>query len=163
MAANIIDLLMAMLNGRVRCCSVSAMSGVFDMPNYPVPIAAGRLPPEQLKKTAGGIEHKGLHIWYAGHATSNFDAVLTVGLTSQGSGSTAPATSWQRFADSHKKVAGSIDELDFIVHMTCIRHRSQPMPISVCRRLNGWETDMIVETCNTWLPARPARTCGNLG
>ena len=91
-------------------------SGVFDMPNYPVPIAADRLPDEQLKKRLGGNEYKGLHIWYAGHPTSIFDAVLTgkpykprVWIDRSGNKLAAVADA--------EKVKRVIDELDFIVHM----------------------------------------------
>ena len=123
-------------------------SGVFDMPNYPVPIAADKLPDEQLKKRLGGIEHKGLHIWYAGHITSIFDAVLTgkpykprVWIDRSGNKMAAVADS--------QKVKRVIDELDFIVHMY-MYPTSFSAYADILLPTEEWlETDMIVETCNT--------------
>ncbi|MCR5667154.1 MAG: molybdopterin-dependent oxidoreductase [Eubacterium sp.] len=123
-------------------------SGVFDMPNYPVPIAADKLPDEQLKKRLGGIEHKGLHIWYAGHITSVLDAVLTgkpykprVWIDRSGNKLAA-------LADA-QKVKKVIDELDFIVHMY-MYPTSFSAYADILLPTEEWlETDMIVETCNT--------------
>ena len=123
-------------------------SGVFDMPNYPVPIAADKLPDEQLKKRLGGIEHKGLHIWYAGHITSIFDAVLTgkpykprVWIDRSGNKMAAVADS--------QKVKRVIDELDFIVHMY-MYPTSFSAYADILLPTEEWlETNMIVETCNT--------------
>ena len=77
MSTATLDLLMGNVERPGALLQRFRTSGVFDMPNYPVPIAADKLPDEQLKKRLGGIEHKGLHIWYAGHITSIMDAVLT--------------------------------------------------------------------------------------
>ena len=131
-------------------------SGVFDMPNYPVPIAADRLPDEQLKKRLGGTEHKGLHIWFAGHPTSIFDAVLTgkpykprVWIDRSGNKMAAVADS--------QKVRRAIDELDFIVHMY-MYPTSFSAYADILLPTEEWlETNMIVETCNT-LNARQAVT-----
>lgn len=123
-------------------------SGVFDMPNYPVPIAADKLPDEQLKKRLGGTEHKGLHIWYAGHVTSIFDAILTgkpykprVWIDRSGNKMAAVADA--------QKVRKAIDELDFIVHMY-MYPTSFSAYADILLPTEEWlETDMIVETCNT--------------
>ncbi|ONI38849.1 molybdopterin oxidoreductase [Candidatus Epulonipiscium fishelsonii] len=148
MATAIIDLLMGNVEKPGTLMQRFRKSGVFDMPNYPVPIAADRLSHEQLKKRLGGIEHKGLHIWYAGHITSVFDAVLTgkpykprVWIDRSGNKMAA-------VADSHK-VKRVIDELDFIVHMY-MYPTSFSAYADILLPTEEWlETDMIVETCNT--------------
>jgi len=179
MAANIIDLLMGNVERPGSLMQRFRKSGVFDMPNYPVPIAADRLPPEQLKKRLGGIEHKGLHIWYAGHATSIFDAVLTgepykprVWLDRSGNKMAAVADS--------NKVRRVIDELDFIVHMYMYPTSFSAYADILLPTAEWLETDMMVETCNTLVArqacthlwetmdetdiwSRIARRCGELG
>jgi anaerobic selenocysteine-containing dehydrogenase len=156
MAALTIDLLMGNVERPGSLMQRFRKSGVFDMPNYPVPIAASRLPEEQLKKRLGGIEHKGLHIWYAGHPTSIFDAILTgepykprVWIDRSGNKLAAVADS--------QKVRRAIDELDFIVHMY-MYPTSFSVYADILLPTEEWlETDMIVETCNT-LVARQACT-----
>ncbi len=148
MATATLDLLMGNVEKPGTLLQRFKTSGVFDMPNYPVPIAADRLPDEQLKKRLGGIEHKGLHIWYAGHITSVFDAVLTgkpykprVWIDRSGNKLAA-------IADA-KKVKQVIDELDFIVHMY-MYPTSFSAYADILLPTEEWlETDMIVETCNT--------------
>ncbi len=148
MAAAIIDLLMGNVEKPGTLMQRFRKSGVFDMPNYPVPIAADRLPEEQLKKRLGGIEHKGLHIWYAGHPTSIFDAILTgkpykprVWIDRSGNKMAA-------VADSHK-VKRAIDELDFIVHMYMYPTSFSAYADILLPTAEWLETDMIVETRNT--------------
>ena len=156
MGTAIIDLLMANVERPGALLQRFRTSGVFDMPNYPVPIAADKLPDEQLKKRLGGIEHKGLHIWYAAHISSVLDAVLTgepykprVWIDRSGNKLAA-------LADA-QKVRRVIDELDFIVHMY-MYPTSFSAYADILLPTEEWlETDMIVETCNT-LCARQAVT-----
>ncbi len=148
MAACTLDLLLGNVERPGALMQRFRTSGVFDMPNYPVPIAADKLPDEQLKKRLGGIEHKGLHIWYAGHITSILDAVLTgkpykprVWIDRSGNKMAAVADS--------QKVKRVIDELDFIVHMY-MYPTSFSAYADILLPTEEWlETDMIVETCNT--------------
>ncbi len=148
MSAAILDLLMGNVEQPGSLLQRFKTSGVFDQPNYPVPIAADLLPDEQLKKRLGGIEHKGLHIWYAGHITSIFDAVLTgkpykprVWIDRSGNKMAAVADS--------QKVRKVIDELDFIVHMY-MYPTSFSSYADILLPTEEWlETNMIVETCNT--------------
>ncbi|MGI6333454.1 MAG: molybdopterin-containing oxidoreductase family protein [Saccharofermentanales bacterium] len=156
MAANIIDLLMGNVERPGALMQRFRKSGVFDMPNYPVPIAAGRLPDEQLKKRLGGIEHKGLHIWYAGHATSIFDAVLTGEPYKPRIWIDRSGNKMGAIADSHK-VKRVIDELDFIVHMYMYPTSFSAYADILLPTTEWLETDMMVETCNT-LCARQAVT-----
>ena len=131
-------------------------SGTFDSPHYPVPAAPSKLSDEQLKKRLGGIEHKGLHIWYAGHPTSILDAILTgkpykprVWIDRSGNklASVANAKKWEK----------ALNELDFIVHMY-MYPTSFSAYADILLPTEEWlETDMMVETCNT-LVARQAVT-----
>ncbi len=179
MAAATIDLLMGNVEKPGVLMQRFRKSGVFDMPNYPVPIAADRLPPEQLKKRLGGNDHKGLHIWFAGHPTSIFDAILTgkpykprVWIDRSGNKMAAVADA--------QKVRRAIDELDFIVHMYMYPTSFSAYADILLPTTEWLETDMIVETRNT-LCARQqvthlwesidetviwsmiARRCGELG
>ena len=156
MAANTIDLLLGNVERPGSLMQRFRKSGVFDMPNYPVPIAAGRLPDEQLKKRLGGIEHKGLHIWYAGHATSIFDAVLTGEPYKPRVWIDRSGNKMGAVADSHK-VRRVIDELDFIVHMYMYPTSFSAYADILLPTTEWLETDMMVETCNT-LCARQATT-----
>ncbi len=148
MAVATLDLLMGNVEQPGSLLQRFKTSGVFDQPNYPVPIAADLLPDEQLKKRLGGVEHKGLHIWYAGHITSIFDAILTgkpykprVWIDRSGNKMAAVADS--------QKVRKAIDELDFIVHMY-MYPTSFSSYADILLPTEEWlETDMIVETCNT--------------
>jgi anaerobic selenocysteine-containing dehydrogenase len=148
MSTGILDLLMGNVEKPGALLQRFNTSGVFDMPNYPVPIAADKLPDEQLKKRLGGIEHKGLHIWYAAHIGSVFDAVLTgkpykprVWIDRSGNKLAAVADS--------QKVKKVIDEMDFIVHMY-MYPTSFSAYADILLPTEEWlETNMIVETCNT--------------
>ena len=156
MAAVTIDLLMGNVERSGSLMQRFRKSGVFDMPNYPVPIAADRLPPEQLKKRLGGNEFKGLHIWYAGHPTSIIDAMLTGEPYKPRIWIDRSGNKMGAVADS-QKVKRAIDELDFIVHMF-MYPTSFSAYADILLPTEEWlETDMIVETCNT-LVARQACT-----
>ena len=148
MSTAILDLLMGNVERPGALLQRFKTSGVFDMPNYPVPIAAGRLPDEQLKKRLGGIEHKGLHIWYAAHISSVFDAVLTGKPYKPRVWIDRSGNKMGAIADS-QKVKRVIDELDFIVHMY-MYPTSFSAYADILLPTEEWlETDMIVETCNT--------------
>ena len=130
------------------------------MPNYPVPIAADRLPPEQLKKRLGGNEFKGLGIWYAGHPTSVLDAVLTgepykprVWIERSGNklGNVANSYKWEK----------ALKELDFIVHMYMYPTSFSAYADILLPTKEWLETDMLVEVCNK-LFARELPICGRL-
>ncbi len=148
MSTAILDLLMGNVEQPGSLLQRFKTSGVFDQPNYPVPIAGDLLPDEQLKKRLGGIEYKGLHIWYAGHISSIFDAVLTgepykprVWIDRSGNKMGAVADS--------QKVKKVIDEMDFIVHMY-MYPTSFSAYADILLPTEEWlETNMIVETCNT--------------
>lgn len=156
MSAAIIDLLMGNVEKPGTLMQRFRKSGTFDMPNYPVPAAANRLPNEQLKKRLGGNEYKGLGIWYAGHPTSILEAILTgepykprVWIDRSGNKLGALANS--------QKWAKAIEELDFIVHMY-MYPTSFSAYADILLPTEEWlETDMMVETCNT-LVARQAVT-----
>ncbi len=148
MATATLDILMGNVERPGSLLQRFRTSGVFDMPNYPVPIAADRLPDEQLKKRLGGIEHKGLHIWYAGHITSVFDAVLTGKPYKPRVWIDRSGNKLGAIADA-QKVKKVIDELDFIVHMY-MYPTSFSAYADILLPTEEWlETDMIVETCNT--------------
>lgn len=179
MAAATIDILVGNVERPGALMQRFRENGVFDMPHYPVPIAADRLPDEQLKKRLGGIEHKGLHIWYAGHPTSIFDAMITgepykprVWIDRSGNKMGAVADS--------QKVRRAIDELDFIVHMYMYPTSFSAYADILLPTAEWLETDMMVETCNTicarqacthlWetidetvIWSKIARRCGELG
>ncbi len=156
MGAVTIDLLLGNVERPGSLMQRFRKSGVFDMPNYPVPIAADRLPPEQLKKRLGGTEFKGLHIWYAGHPTSIFDAMLTGEPYKPRIWIDRSGNKMGAVADS-QKVKRAIDELDFIVHMY-MYPTSFSVYADILLPTEEWlETDMMVETCNT-LVARQACT-----
>lgn len=147
MAAATLDILMGNVEQPGSLMQRFRTSGVLKVPNYPVPVADKMLPPEQLRKRLGGTEHKGLHIWYAGHPSSILDAILTgepyqprVWLDRSGNklGVVADSAKWVE----------AIDKLEFIVHMHMV-----PTSFSVYADIllptEEWlETDMIVETCN---------------
>ena len=156
MAAGIIDLLMGNVERPGSLLQRFRTSGVLKMPNYPVPVATKMLPKGQLKKRLGGNEHKGLHIWYAGHPSSIRDAVLTgkpyqprVWIDRSGNklGVVAESAKWVE----------AIEKLDFIVHMY-MYPTSFSAYADILLPAEEWlETDMIVETCNK-LFARQAVT-----
>lgn len=156
MAAATIDLLMGNVEKPGTLLQRFRKSGVFDMPFYPVPIAAGRLPQEQLKKRLGGNEYKGLGIWYAGHPSSVLEAILTgkpykprVWIERSGNklGAVANSQRWEE----------AIKELDFIVHMY-MYPTSFSAYADILLPTEEWlETDMMIEICNK-LFARQATT-----
>ncbi|MDF3001121.1 MAG: bisC [Bacillota bacterium] len=156
MAAATIDLLMGNVEKPGTLLQRFRKSGVFDMPFYPVPIAADRLPQEQLKKRLGGNEYKGLGIWYAGHPSSVLEAILTgkpykprVWIERSGNKLGAVANS--------QKWAEAIQELDFIVHMY-MYPTSFSAYADILLPTEEWlETDMMIEICNK-LFARQAAT-----
>ena len=131
-------------------------SGCFDMPNYPVPVAASKLADEQLKKRLGGREHKGLGIWWAGHPASILDAILTgkpykprVWIDRSGNklGAVADSLQWKK----------AIDEMDFIVHVYMYPTSFSAYADILIPSEEWLETNMLVETCNT-LVARQQTT-----
>lgn len=156
MAAATIDLLMGNVEKPGTLLQRFRKSGVFDMPFYPVPIAADRLPQEQLKKRLGGNEYKGLGIWYAGHPSSVLEAILTgkpykprVWIERSGNklGAVANSQRWEE----------AIKELDFIVHMY-MYPTSFSAYADILLPTEEWlETDMMIEICNK-LFARQAAT-----
>ena len=147
MAALSLDILMGNVEKPGTLMQRFRISGVLKSPNYPVPVAARLLPPEQLKKRLGGNNHKGLHIWYAGHPPSILEAILTgepyqPRLWIDRSGNKLAVV-----ADSHKW-AEAIQKLDFIVHMF-VHPTSFSAYADILLPAQEWlETDMIVETCN---------------
>ena len=156
MAAAIIDLLLGNVERPGALMQRFRTSGCFDMPNYPVPVAADRLPPEQLRKRLGGRAHKGLGIWWAGHPSSILEAILTgepyqprVWIDRSGNklAATADSQKWEQ----------AIHKLDFIVHVY-MDPTSFSAYADILIPAEEWlETDMLVETCNT-LVARQAAT-----
>ncbi|MBR5261359.1 MAG: molybdopterin-dependent oxidoreductase [Oscillospiraceae bacterium] len=156
MAAATIDLLMGNVERPGALMQRFRTSGCFDMPNYPVPAALGRLPAEQLKKRLGGREHKGLGIWWAGSPGKILDAILTekpypLKMWIDRSGNKLAAT-----ADS-KKWEEAIHKLDFIVHVYMYPTSFSAYADILIPAEEWLETDMLVETCNT-LVARQAVT-----
>ena len=156
MAAATIDLLMGNVERPGALLQRFRTSGCFDMPNYPVPVAADRLPPEQLKKRLGGRAHKGLGIWWAGHPSSILEAILTgepyqprVWIDRSGNklGATADSQKWEQ----------AIQKLDFIVHVYMYPTSFSAYADILIPSQEWLETDMLVETCNT-LVARQAVT-----
>lgn len=156
MAAATIDLLVGNVERPGALLQRFRKSGTFDMPHYPVPICADKLPDEQLKKRLGGNEYKGLHIWYAGHPSSHLEAMLTgepykprVWIDRSGNklGALANSQKWEK----------AIEGLDFIVHMY-MYPTSFSAYADILLPTEEWlETNMMVETCNT-LVARQATT-----
>lgn len=148
MAAATLDLLMGNVERPGALLQRFRTSGCFDMPNYPVPIAADRLPPEQLKKRLGYQDHKGLGIWYAGHPSSILNAILTgepyqprVWIDRSGNklGATADSQLWET----------AIHKLDFIVHVYMYPTSFSAYADILLPSEEWLETDMLVETCNT--------------
>jgi len=156
MAAATLDILMGNVEKPGAFMQRFRTSGVLKMPNYPVPVAARLLPPEQLKKRLGGTDHKGLHIWYAGHPSSILEAILTEKPYQPRVWIDRSGNKLAVVADSHKWVE-AIEKLDFIVHMF-MHPTSFSAYADILLPAQEWlETDMIVETCNT-LVARQAAT-----
>ena len=148
MGAATLDLLMGNVERPGALMQRFRTSGCFDMPNYPVPVAASRLPNEQLKKRLGGRAHKGLGIWWAGHPGSILDAILTgkpyqprVWIDRSGNkmGATADSQKWEQ----------AIQKLDFIVHVYMYPTSFSAYADILIPSEEWLETDMLVETCNT--------------
>ena len=148
MGAATLDLLMGNVERPGALMQRFRTSGCFDMPNYPVPVAASRLPNEQLKKRLGGRAHKGLGIWWAGHPGSVLDAILTgkpyqprVWIDRSGNklGATADSQKWEE----------AIHKLDFIVHVYMYPTSFSAYADILIPSEEWLETDMLVETCNT--------------
>ena len=148
MGAATLDLLMGNVERPGALLQRFRTSGCFDMPNYPVPVAASRLPNEQLKKRLGGKAHKGLGIWWAGHPGSVLDAILTgqpyqprVWIDRSGNklGAVADAKKWEQ----------AIHKLDFIVHVYMYPTSFSAYADILIPSEEWLETDMLVETCNT--------------
>lgn len=154
MGAATIDMLLGNVERPGSLMQRFRTSGVLKVPNYPVPVATKMLPPEQLKKRLGGNDHKGLHIWYAGHPGSVLNAILTgepyqprVWIDRSGNklGVLAESGKW----------AQAIEKLDFIVHMYMYPTSFSAYADILLPTAEWLETDMIVETCNM-LVARQA-------
>jgi anaerobic selenocysteine-containing dehydrogenase len=155
MAAVVIDILMGNVEKPGVLMQRFRPNGILNM-GYPVPVATKMLPPEQLKKRLGGARYKGLHIWFAGHAPSIQEAVLTgkpyqprVWIDRSGNKLAAAGES-QRWLEVIKK-------LDFIAHVYMY-----PTSFSTYADLlfpaEEWlETDMIYMNCNR-VAARQAVT-----
>jgi len=157
MAAATIDILMGNVEKPGTLMQRFKTSGVLKSPNYPVPVADRMLEPEQLKKRLGGNDHKGLHIWYAGHPPSVLDAVLT--------GEPYKPRMWiDRSGNKLAVLAESerwekaIHELDFIVHMFMYPTSFSAYADILLPAPEWLETDMIVETCNTLVARQAAAT-----
>lgn len=147
MGAAIIDLLMGNVEQPGSLLQRFGSAGATNMIGYCVPPAQSKLPDEQLKKRLGGTEHKGLHMWLAGHAPSILHAIetgepypLKVWLERSGNKLVNVADA-NRWAEASKKVP-------FIVHMY-MYPTSFSAFVDMLLPTEEWlETDMIVESCN---------------
>ncbi|MCF0228141.1 MAG: molybdopterin-dependent oxidoreductase [Parasporobacterium sp.] len=148
MAACIIDCLVGNVERPGSLLQRFRTSGTLRMPNYPVPQAERLLPKEMLEKRLGGIEHKGLHIWWAGQPAAILDAVIT--------GKPYPLKVWLDRSGNKfgvvaeaSKIEEAIKHLDYIVH-SFIYPTSFSAYADILLPTAEWlETDMLVETCNT--------------
>lgn len=156
MAACIIDCLMGNVERPGALLQRFRTSGTLRMPNYPVPQATKMLPKEQLLKRLGGIEHKGLHIWWAGHPTSILDAVLTGKPYKPRMWIDRSGNKFGVVADA-QKVERVMQELDYIVHVYMYPTSFSAYADILIPSAEWLETDMLVETCNM-LVARQAVT-----
>jgi anaerobic selenocysteine-containing dehydrogenase len=156
MAACIIDRLVGNVERPGALLQRFRTSGTLRMPNYPVPQATKMLPKEQLLKRLGGIEHKGLHIWWAGHPTSILDAVLTGKPYKPRMWIDRSGNKFGVVADA-QKVERVVNELDYIVHVYMYPTSFSAYADILIPSAEWLETDMLVETCNM-LVARQAAT-----
>ena len=154
MAACIIDCLVGNVERPGALLQRFRTSGTLRMPNYPVPQATKMLPKEQLLKRLGGIEHKGLHIWWAGHPTSILDAVLTGKPYKPRMWIDRSGNKFGVVADA-QKVERVVNELDYIVHVYMYPTSFSAYADILIPSAEWLETDMLVETCNM-LVARQA-------
>ncbi len=147
MAACILDFLLGNVEKPGAAMQRFQISGVLKSPNYPVPVALKCLPKEQFEKRLGGREHKGLSIWYGGHAASILKAIQT--------GEPYQPRMWldrsgNKFAvlAEAQKWAEATEKLDYIVHMFTYP-TSMTAYADVVLPTEEWlETEMVVETCN---------------
>lgn len=156
MAACILDCLVGNVERPGALLQRFRTSGTLRMPNYPVPQATKMLPREQLLKRLGGIEHKGLHIWWAGHPTSILDAVLTGKPYKPRMWIDRSGNKFSVVADA-QKVERVVNELDYIVHVYMYPTSFSAYADILIPAAEWLETDMLVETCNM-LVARQAAT-----
>ncbi|MCI6019339.1 MAG: molybdopterin-dependent oxidoreductase [Clostridiales bacterium] len=156
MSACIIDCLVGNVERPGALLQRFRTSGTLRMPNYPVPQATKMLPKEQLLKRLGGIEHKGLHIWWAGHPTSILDAVLTGEPYKPHMWIDRSGNKFGVVADA-QKVERVVHELDYIVHVYMYPTSFSAYADILIPAAEWLETDMLVETCNM-LVARQAAT-----
>ncbi|MGL5436152.1 MAG: molybdopterin-containing oxidoreductase family protein [Lachnospiraceae bacterium] len=147
MAAAIIDMMMGNVEQPGSLLQRFRDSGALNAIGYIVPPAPSKLPDEQLAKRLGGNEHKGLHMWLAGHAASILDTIetgepypLKVWLERSGNKLVNVADS-TRWAEASKKV-------DFIVHMYMYPTSFSAYADMLLPTEEWLETDMIIETCN---------------
>ena len=147
MAADTLDFLLGNVEKPGVAMQRFRTSGVLKVPNYPVPVALKCLPKEQFLKRLGGREHKGLSIWYGGHAASILKAILTgepyqprmwIDRSGNKFGVLAEVGKWEE----------ACEKLDYIVHMFNYP-TSMTAYADVVLPTEEWlETEMIVETCN---------------
>ncbi|MBR5114828.1 MAG: molybdopterin-dependent oxidoreductase [Oscillospiraceae bacterium] len=179
MAAVTLDLLMGNVEKPGAAMQRFRISGVLKSPNYPVPVALKCLPEEQFLKRLGGREHKGLSIWYGGHAASILNAILT--------GEPYQPRAWIDRSGNKFGVLAEVGKweeacrkLDFIVHIFTYP-TSMTAYADVVLPTEEWlETEMVVETCNMCVARQQcdhvfetrdegviwadiARRCGELG
>ncbi len=146
-ACYIIDMLMGNLEKAGTTLQNFPTSPAMHGATNPTPMAPTKLPPEQLPKRLGGIEHKGLGIWHAGQPASFLEAILTgepykprVWIERSGNKMVAlgNAQKWEK----------AIHELDFIIHMY-MYPTSFSAYADILLPIREWlETDLIVEVCN---------------
>lgn len=147
MAAGILDFLLGNVEKPGTAMQRFQISGVLKSPNYPVPVAMKCLPKEQFEKRLGGREHKGLSIWYGGHAASILKAIQTgepyqprmwIDRSGNKFGVLAEVQKW----------AEATQKLDYIVHMFTYPTSMTAYADVVLPTQEWLETEMVVETCN---------------
>lgn len=179
MAACILDLLMGNVEKPGAALQRFQISGVLKSPNYPVPVALKCLPREQFEKRLGGREHKGLSIWYGGHAASILKAIQT-GLPYQPRMWIDRSGNKLAVLAEAQKWAEATEKLDYIVHMFTYPTSMTAYADVVLPTQEWLETEMVVETCNmcvarqqvvrlwetrdeTLIWSNIAKRCGELG
>ncbi|MCQ2530534.1 MAG: molybdopterin-dependent oxidoreductase [Lachnospiraceae bacterium] len=147
-AADMIDMLVGNIEKPGTSLQNFPTSAVLHGATNPVPMAPTKLPPEQLPKRLGGVEHKGLGMWHAGQPAAVLDAILT--------GKPYKPRVWIDRSGNKMAVLGdgnkwekAIHELDFIIHMY-MYPTSFSAYADVLLPITEWlETNLIVEICNT--------------
>jgi anaerobic selenocysteine-containing dehydrogenase len=131
-------------------------SGVTPNITYIVSPAKKLLSEEQLNKRLGGIEHKGLLQWWAAHAPTVLQAILT--------GKPYKPRVWIERSGNKLAVLGNssswlpaIEQMDFIVHMYMYPTSFSTFADILLPATEWLETNMPVESLNT-LFARQAVT-----